>query len=563
MKGIILSALVLPALLIGMCGCSATINPPMRPNIEEELRKVDSIKEEEMVNGPGVKLEDVSEAYTNEIFERAKAVTTSDNPPETVQVDLMEVRKSAIVNNLGLKVESFNPSISEQSLRAEQGKFEAVLGASVVYSKTNSASSTTTTQQTASNTIVNTYAFNFQPSVKIPTRAGGTLNVGLPYSHIYTGSYGQYAPAATNQTPSGSITLNQPLLRGGGVKVAHASIETAGLKLLQADSKMKLATIRLLANVEQAYWNYYSAYEKLKIEFEQYRRAEQQVKLARRLVEEGVRTKVEVTRAEAGVARQFEQVLIAEANRRRMEHELRRLMNNPDLPLESETIIVPITEPRLEGIRFDREKVTQVAFRSRMDLFDNELQQAIDRVTVYVNRNALLPSLLFTFNYAFSGTKPTFNAALDQLYQESLTTYNFGLVAELPLEGNRTAKAQLRDSLLRQRQTFANRDVLRQSIHQEVLDSVDAVEKNWERIIANLTAVTLANQTYEAEVTEFQHGFRTSTDVLTALSSLADAEAALVTAISEHQKALVDLAYASGSVLGKAGVVWEPARVPE
>ena len=54
----------------------------------------------------------------------------------------------------------------------------------------------------------------------------------------------------------------------------------------------------------------------------------------------------------------------------------------------------------------------------------------------------------------------------------------------------------------------------------------------------------------------------TSTDVLEAQANFADAQSAEIQALAEYQISLVDLAYATGILLGSAKVRWEPI-VPE
>ncbi len=72
----------------------------------------------------------------------------------------------------------------------------------------------------------------------------------------------------------------------------------------------------------------------------------------------------------------------------------------------------------------------------------------------------------------------------------------------------------------------------------------------------------LAARTLEAESRQFDRGARTSTDVLDAATSLADAQSAEVLAIGDYRISLVDLAVATGTVLGSAGVNWDETPVP-
>ncbi|HON45552.1 MAG TPA: TolC family protein, partial [Planctomycetota bacterium] len=90
------------------------------------------------------------------------------------------------------------------------------------------------------------------------------------------------------------LNIQQPLLKNFGWEVNHASIDIAGLQVHQADARLKLATIQLLANTEKTYWDYVAAYEQVKIQVDKYKLAQQQVETAKKMVEEGVRTKVEI-----------------------------------------------------------------------------------------------------------------------------------------------------------------------------------------------------------------------------------------------------------------------------
>jgi len=68
----------------------------------------------------------------------------------------------------------------------------------------------------------------------------------------------------------------------------------------------------------------------------------------------------------------------------------------------------------------------------------------------------------------------------------------------------------------------------------------------------------LSNRVYEAEKRQFEKGLRTSTDVLDAQTTLANAQLSELSALVEYQVSLVDLAYATGTLLGAAQIEWEP-----
>ncbi len=85
-----------------------------------------------------------------------------------------------------------------------------------------------------------------------------------------------------------------------------------------------------------------------------------------------------------------------------------------------------------------------------------------------------------------------------------------------------------------------------------------AIHAGWQRILAARQSVALNLRTLEAEQREFGVGDSTSTDVLDAAARLADAQSAEINAIVDYQVSQIDLAVATGSLLGAARVRWEP-----
>jgi outer membrane protein len=54
---------------------------------------------------------------------------------------------------------------------------------------------------------------------------------------------------------------------------------------------------------------------------------------------------------------------------------------------------------------------------------------------------------------------------------------------------------------------------------------------------------------------------RTSTDVLDAQTRLANAQSAEIAAITDYQIAQIDIAFATGTLLGRAGVAWQATSI--
>lgn len=125
--------------------------------------------------------------------------------------------------------------------------------------------------------------------------------------------------------------------------------------------------------------------------------------------------------------------------------------------------------------------------------------------------------------------------------------------------GNQGTRSQLRRALLERVQRMATRRQRAAQVTYEVLGAADQLEVNWQRILAAQTRAVMAARNLAAEQRQFDLGLRTSTDVLEAQARLADAQSAEVRAIADYQIAQVDLAFATGTVLGASRVYWEPS----
>jgi outer membrane protein TolC len=547
-----LLALVILVSLLGVGQFSCTqIHPLLRPAVRQELRTARPLQPEALLTELPKQLEATPLEPDTEVIKRAKTMTSPDAQTPTVQLALPQVRQNALVHNLDLQVQLFDPAIAEAGYLGERWKFEAILGTGVSYNAARDSAG------------LEARTVSLTPSLLVPTRAGGIATLSLPFSHRDSernipGTFPPIKEGSTDTTGA-EVSLDQPLLRGAGFEINYASINTLGLLMRQTDARTKLFTIRVLANAEQFYWQHYAAHENLKIQLQQYELALEQVRTAQRLVEEGARTKIEVTRAQSDAARRFERIILAENNRRRTELALKRVMNVPELSIQSATLILPETPPTPQGLSFKREDVLALALQNRMELFQNEVQLALDRLALKVNRNRVLPDVRFNFNYAFSGSAPEVDKSFELLFDKKFDGYTVGLTATVPLAGNQLARYQAIQQALALSQTEVNRHALELSIREEVLNAINAVELTWQRILSNRAAIARAQETYEDNKLEFQLGKITSTELSFTLDQLADARSALILSLSDFQIALVDLAFATGTTLGQGGVIWTPA----
>ncbi len=473
--------------------------------------------------------------------------------PESVEISIEQVRAAALKHNLDLAAEVVAPSITRQREDAERANFEAVFRPSVGLSSINNPSFN-------SATVNNQQGASVGAGVDIPLRSGGRATIDLGADRTLSGSSLLSTNASWSTAATASIV--QPLLRGGGEVATTASIRIAAYQTQIAELSTRLRVIGVLSAADRAYWNLYAARRELEVRQQQYELADTQLQQARRRVEAGTAPEIEITRAESGIASRLEAIVIAESNVLLQQRELKRLANMDGLDIATATQIRTMRPPEPVELALDAGKLQAAAVASRDELLQAELQILADAVGIDLARNNLLPQLDASGSLRLAGIDRNVPGAVDDVYSTRFKTWRLGLNGEIPL-GNEAAEARLRESILTRVQRLASKAARELTVRKEVLDATDRIKTSWQRILAARQAAILAGRTLEAEQRQFTAGSRTSTDVLDAAARLADAQSAEIRALADYEIAKVDLAAATGTVLGSASVEWAPTADPK
>lgn len=520
---------VLASFLLAGCG-----GGPVRRTAELEALAARSGEIERVQLKDQSKSEPVSiERATEELA--ARVVEPNAVPHGTVELTLEEARAAALTNNLDLKFHLVGPSIAEQAVDEERAKFEWTFFGSAGYNRSE--------QDDEGNTVS---AQSYETGVAVPLATGGSLRAGLPFSRADTSldNVGGVAEAAV------SVSYVQSLLRGAGTRVNTHSIRIATYQKDITDAYTKLSAIAILGNVDIVYWQLYAARRELDVRREQYKLAEDQLDHARRKVGAGAAAKIEIVRAEAGLAGRLEDVINAETSVRDRERDLKRILNREDLPLSIEIDIIPTSEPDPIGLDLDAEAIVAMALDSRMEMAELEFRLAVDDLDIELARNRTLPDVSFDYTYATGSESGSLGSALGGIGDGSLHNHAAGISAVIPL-GNRAAQARYRRARLEKVRDRIDQERLRQSIRLEVYNAVDELRQNWRRILAAEQGVVTAYRDYKVEQSQFTLGKSTSTFVLQSASRLADAQSRRIRAFAEYEIAQVRLARATGTLLGR------------
>jgi outer membrane protein TolC len=491
--------------------------------------------------------------------ETSNEITLGSSSQSIHELTIADVRAKALKNNLTIKVAKIDPLIAGTEVREEQAKFDSIIFAYAKYGQVDSPQmSGDKVEFKSDNFDLNGQqvkmsvleqekrSLELEAGIKVPLRTGGSITLSSPLEN--KSSRGKFS--SDEYRSAMRFSISQPLLRNAGVKVNEASIRIAEYTQQAVQLKTRLQSIRVIATVDKAYWALYEAWGQLDVRRQQFEYANQNLSMVKHRVREGLSAAVEINRAEIGVADRMEALIVAETNLKLAERQLRFYMNDLTEDTSQANLLTPSTQPNLLKYEFNRNKLLDDALSGRVELLEQELKLAADITKIDYLENQTLP--LFTLDYqygALSNTNSNFGNSYRNVLNGDFNDWSIGLKFEMPLT-NEARKAQLDNAVQQRNQRLATKTLQMLTVKKEIYDALDYVDQNWQRILAARQQVLIAGLNYEAELKQFNEGLRTMTEVLETLTRLGEAQAKEVRAITDYQIALVDTAYATGTLLG-------------
>ena len=350
------------------------------------------------------------------------------------------------------------------------------------------------------------------------------------------------------------------LLRGAGYQVTTAGIQIARTQSGIADAQSKLTAITVLSDVERTYWTAYAAQKFLAIAQEQYKLANEQLKLSKKLLDAEFITKIDALQAETGLLIRRSSVIAAETRVRLAQRELKRIMQRSDVPVDSLERLQFTTDPNPLGLTFDRQNLAARAIDNRMELLQLRFQLISNGIDLDVQNNSRLPRVDLIADLDALGLGNSYHSSLDSMESGDFGNRLGGLNVQMPIGPNYGALARLEQAKLRRKQIMIDQRRVGVAVTQQVYNAIDRVELSWEQFLAASASVELAQQAFDGESKIFAGGRSTSINVLITITNLGDAQSREVQAATDYQIAKVDLALAIGAMLGYGQIDWDSER---
>lgn len=497
-----------------------------------------------------------ADAYTDQKIDAGDSLLASEETP-TVSLDLQSAIRKAIENNLDLRVAKLNPQISALQIEQAQAVFDSVLFADANFAELDTP----------------------QPPGAIPGLSGDqqsssrSLTTGIR-KDLTTGGRltAQTDVSRSQQTPSFFgvsrfydanllVQLEQPLLRGFGSDVSQANIDLAGIANQADQAALQQSMIELANAVEQTYWQLTSARSTLLVQQRLYDRTiAMRDKLEPRFGFDLLLA--DLNEVNARVDQRYADVLRAQQSVRTLSDQLKRLMNDPDLPVIDETLLEPSDKPADEAITFSLLDQVTTALQSRPEIETALL--AIDDADVrrVVADNAQLPILNLVASATSNGLDVDDGVdALGNTLDFDYIDYALGVQFERPW-GNRSAESLFEQRTLERQRALENYRGQAQLVTLEVKDALRSVGTNYQLIDTTRSQRRASALSLEVAGVQLEKGgrneaetFTTRVDrVLARQDALAQAELAEVQALRDYMIAVSELRRATGTSLKQAGV---------
>lgn len=478
-------------------------------------------------------------------------VRVSPQPAGTLPSPLLVTVSEAVLltlqNNRAFAVQRYNRSLTRTFEEEQRAAFDPVLSASASRQWQRQPAGGTAGTQSSQATDLTLSAEEFLPT-------GTSLNLRLS---------GQSASTPADDSARVGLTVTQSLLRGFGTDVNFASLRQARLDTLVSEYELRGFAESLVAQTEQAYWDYTLAKRRIEIVDQSLALARQQLEETEQRIRVGQLAEIERVAAEAEVALRKENEIDARSRLATARLALLRLLNPPGGALWSREIDVldpPVA--RQEGLD-DVEDHVRLALRLRPELNQARLQVQRGDLEVVKTRNGLLPKLDAFVALGKSGYAASFGGALGDIDGKGYDA-QAGLTLEFPW-GNRAPQAAERRATLGRSQDLEALENLTQLAQVDVRTAHIEANRLKEQVVATTATRKLQEEKLRAETEKFRVGKSTNLLVAQAQRDLLESQIGEVEAAVNSLKAVVDLYRQDGSLLNRLGIAapgGEPVEAP-
>jgi outer membrane protein TolC len=485
-----------------------------------------------------------------------------------LRMTLQELVHRAVANSLDVKVASYNPGIDATRVTEAEARFDPSFFANATYEDRNRPSAYevipgTSTFDTIDSEDIGTFSTGIQQQLE----NGGTVSLGETstidhINHITTPGSVSPNPYWLNEL---NLQFNQPLLQGFGSDVNRARIVISRnqQKISLLDFRKQLE--QTLDNIEKDYWQLCEAQREVEIDESLLNETIHTADILLNRIGQDV-TRVQLSQANASVETRQATLIRARAHVRDLSDDLKRQMNDPELPISGGTLILPADKPIEQPLNFDKDDQIRSGLENRFELGQQQFKIDSAGQQLLVAKNLLQPQLNLVGSVGFDGLGEAFGQAFDRQIEFDHLELSLGVQLSVPI-GNRAARAAYVRAQLQQEQAI---DSYRAAIEQVTLDVSEAlreVNTSWDELVQYRKG-TFAQHDVLMALNQREEGGEALTPTFVQLKldtqeRLADARRSENTALAAYNVAIYKLEEAKGTLLRYNNVIMAEDEMPQ
>lgn len=485
------------------------------------------------------------------------------NSADSLSLTLEAAIEMALKNNNDIDSSRNDSQISDLRLEGARGVYDPLITSDNYYERASTPTASAI-GGAVNGAVTQTRMFNSAGVSGFTPAAGGSYSALFNSSRTTTSNTNSFL---NPQFPS-SLTFNytQPLLRDRKFDGNRRSIEIAKRNRSISDAQLRIKAMDVISAVEAAYWDLTFALRILQVETDTLKQAKEQLDSNKRLVEKGVLAPIEIVAANAQISTFEQTVFLAQESVTRAENTLKTLLLPDRSSPEWARPLTPVTPVSLRPPVMSLDAAVQTAMKNRPEVEQWATTEEINKIDERYFRDQKKPQIDLYGIYTTSGlsgteTPAAFNPttglsrvpvnlvggyfnSLGNLLQQDYPTFRVGVSISLPW-GNRTAKANLGQTLVEAERIRNLRTQAEQRIEAEVRNALQALRSAEARLASATAARTASEELYASEQRQFRSGTTTfylvlqrQTDLLSARGRELQAQTSLNKAISEFQRAI-------------------------
>lgn len=530
-------------------------------------------------------------------------VDAADQRPLTLK-DAVEL---AFENNKDVEITRENKRIAEFDLKAARGVYEPRFAGQTYFERNKTP--VFSFFQGGPNFSLTTSNFVANGGLQgLVQQTGASYNVTFNNNRNTTNNI--FTSVNPTYLSSMVYSFTQPIFRGRSFDQNRRTIEISKRNLSLTNAQFRQRTLDIIDGVQRAYWDLTYSLRNLQVQRDSLRDAKAQLEHNRRLVDEGQLAPIDVVAAETQVATYEQAVYDALNVVNQSENGLKNLVSPNRANAIWSQSITPVDSVEVATPTISLTEAMDAAIQNRPELDTNRFQKEINAVDQRFYREQKKPQIDFFATFTQTGgaglpnpnfvnpvggsSTPTINqaianlnaitqqsypnlpqitpltvtttpslpsylvggygAAVSNVFANRYPSFHAGVQFNLPIFGDKTARAQYGRSLVEGERIDTQREQIEQNIQVEVRNSLQAVRTAEARLRAAAIARENSEKQYASEQRKLDEGQSDVYRVLDRQTALSAARSNELRARTELNKAIADLQHVTGNSLKDSGI---------